>query len=104
MAYQMAATTMTLNDLEGHSPVAGLLKCNPLNICAAFYTISTGSVLALFLCISRIYCFLLYYECNIIYHYGTDFTATGCSVFLLLTTAKNNEKLEYFCGKKCTIK
>jgi len=35
-----------LNDLEGHSQVAGLLRCNPGNISAAFYTISTGSVLA----------------------------------------------------------
>ena len=39
MAYQMAATAVTLNDLEGHAPVAGLIKCNPSNICAAFYTI-----------------------------------------------------------------
>ena len=52
MAYQMAATTVTLNDLKGHSPVAGLVKCNPSKICAAFYTISTDSVLARFLCIS----------------------------------------------------
>ena len=28
MAYQMAATAVTLNDLEGHSSVAGLFKCN----------------------------------------------------------------------------
>jgi len=49
MAYQMAATTVTLNDLEGHSPAAGLSKCNPWNICAAFYTISTDSVLAVLL-------------------------------------------------------
>ena len=41
MAYQMAATAVTVNDLEGHSPVACLFKCNPSNICAAFYTIST---------------------------------------------------------------
>jgi len=41
MAYQMAATAVTLNDLEGHSPVAGLFKCNLSNICAAFYTILT---------------------------------------------------------------
>jgi len=42
MGYQIAATTVTLNDLEGHSPVAGLFKCNPSNICAAFlHTIST---------------------------------------------------------------
>ena len=46
MAYKMTAKAATLNDLEGHSPVAGLLKCNPSNICAAFYTISTDSVLA----------------------------------------------------------
>ena len=47
MAYQMAATAVTLNDLEGHSPVASLFKCNPSNICASFYTISTEHVLAL---------------------------------------------------------
>ena len=46
MAYQMAATAVTLNDLEGHSPIVGLFKCNPLNICAAFDTISTDSVIA----------------------------------------------------------
>ena len=51
MAYQMVATAVTLNDLEGHSPIAGLFKCNPSNICAAFYTVSTDSVLAWFLCI-----------------------------------------------------
>ena len=56
MAYQMGATTVTLNDLEGHSPLTGLLKCNQSNICAAFYTISTDSVLARFLCISRASC------------------------------------------------
>jgi len=56
MAYQMAATTVTLNDLEGHSPLADVFKCSPLNICAAFYTILTDSVLARFLCISRACC------------------------------------------------
>jgi len=56
MAYQMAATVVTLNDLQGHSLVAGLFKCNPLNVCAAFYRISTDSVLAQFLCISRACC------------------------------------------------
>ena len=43
MVYQMAATAVTLNELRGHSQVAGLFKCNPSNICAAFYTISTDS-------------------------------------------------------------
>ena len=56
MAYRMAATVVTLNDLESHLPVAGLLKCNPSNICAVFYTISTDSVLTRFLCISRVSC------------------------------------------------
>ena len=52
----MVATAVTLNDLEGHLPVADVFSCNPSNICAAFYTISTDSVLALFLCISRASC------------------------------------------------
>ena len=45
----MAATVMTLNDLQGHSPVAGLFKCNPSIIYAAFYMDSTDSVLAVHL-------------------------------------------------------
>ena len=32
----MAPVLVTLNDLEGHSPVAGLFKCNPLNILQYF--------------------------------------------------------------------
>ena len=36
MAYQMAATVVTLNDIEGHSPVSGLIKCNPSNIVQHF--------------------------------------------------------------------
>jgi len=56
MAYQMVATAVTLNDLEGHSPVADVFKCNVWNICAAFYKILTDSVLAWFLCISRASC------------------------------------------------
>ena len=55
----MAAKAVTLNDLEGHSQVAGLFKCNPSIICAAFYTISTNSVLARFLYISRASCLSL---------------------------------------------
>jgi len=56
MAYQMVAMAVTLNKLEGHSPLADVFKCNPSNICAAFYTSSTDSVLAWFLCISRATC------------------------------------------------
>ena len=52
MAYKMAATTVTLTDLEGHSQVAGLFRCNPSNIDAAFYTILTDNVLARSLCVS----------------------------------------------------
>ena len=43
MAYGMGSVLVTLNDLEDHSPVAGLFKCNPSNICAAFYQISVYS-------------------------------------------------------------
>ena len=39
VAYRMITVSVILNDLEGHSPVAGLFKYNPSNICAAFYQI-----------------------------------------------------------------
>ena len=44
MAYKMAATGMTLNDLEDHSQAAYLFKCNPSNIYAAFYTMCLRSL------------------------------------------------------------
>ena len=56
MAYQMVATAVTLNDLEGNLPLVDVFKCNPSNICAAFYTILTDSVLAWFLCTSKASC------------------------------------------------
>ena len=37
----MAPVLVTLNGLEDYSLVAGLFKCNPSNICAAFYQNST---------------------------------------------------------------
>ena len=58
MAYQMAATAVTLNDHAGHSQVAGVFKCNPSNMYAAFCMISTDGVLARFLCIRRASCYL----------------------------------------------
>ena len=45
----MTETVMTLNDLQGHSPVAGLFKCNASNTDAALYANSTDSVLAVHL-------------------------------------------------------
>ena len=36
MAYRTASVLVTLNDLEGHSPAAGLFKYNPSNICVHF--------------------------------------------------------------------
>ena len=45
MTYQMVATAVTLNDLEGHSPVADVFTYNPSNIFAAFYMISTDVAL-----------------------------------------------------------
>jgi len=47
MAYQMAATAVTLNDLQDHSQVACLFRCNSWNIYAAFYTNLTDSVFAI---------------------------------------------------------
>jgi len=44
MAYQMAPTTVTLNDLVGHSSLAGLFSCNSSTICAAFYKITNDAV------------------------------------------------------------
>ena len=55
---RMAPVLVTLNDLEGHSPVACLFKCNPSNTCAAFYQISTNIVLARSLSYSWASCFL----------------------------------------------
>ena len=46
VTYRLIPLLVTLNDSEGHSPVAGLFKCNSSNFCAAFYQISTDSVLA----------------------------------------------------------
>ena len=36
MAYQMVATAVTLNDLEGHLPVTDVFTCNPSNIVQHF--------------------------------------------------------------------
>ena len=40
----MAPMAVKLNDLEGHSPVSGLFKCNSTAIYAALYKISIESV------------------------------------------------------------
>ena len=38
MAYQMVATAVTLNDLEGHSPLAGVFEYNPFeHLCSVLY-------------------------------------------------------------------
>jgi len=39
MAYLFVPFPMTLDDLEGHLPNAGLIKCNLTNICATFSTV-----------------------------------------------------------------
>ena len=43
MAYRFVPSPMTLGDLEGHSPVAGLIKCNSTNICATIRMLSTDT-------------------------------------------------------------
>ena len=45
MAYLFVPFPMTLDDLEGHSPVAGLIKYNSTNVCATFRTVSTDTAL-----------------------------------------------------------
>ena len=84
----MAATIVTLNDLERYSSVAGFSKCNPSNICAAFYTISTDSVLARFLCISRASWFLL--RSGRLEHFLPTFTT------LLIPVLSENDSTVYF--------
>jgi len=44
MAYLFVSFPMTLDDLEGHSCDAGLVKCNSTNICATFSTVLTDTV------------------------------------------------------------
>ena len=41
VAYLFMLFPMTLEVLEGHSPNAGLIKCNSTNICATFTTVLT---------------------------------------------------------------
>ena len=43
LAYQFMPFSMTLDDREGHSPNAGLIKCNSMNICATFSTVLTDT-------------------------------------------------------------
>jgi len=43
MAYLFVSFPMTLDDLEGHSPNAGLIKCNSTNICATFSMVLTAT-------------------------------------------------------------
>jgi len=43
MAYRFVPSPVTLGNLESHSPVAGLIKCNSTNICATFRTVSTDT-------------------------------------------------------------
>jgi len=41
MVYQLVPFPVTLDDVEGHSPVARLIKCNSTNICATFRAVIT---------------------------------------------------------------
>ena len=43
MAYLFMPFPMTFDDLEDHSPNAGLTKCNSTNICATFSTVLTDT-------------------------------------------------------------
>ena len=58
MSYQMAATTVTLNDLEGHPQVAGFFKRNPSNmwLCVQHFTRFQLTVCWRSLCVSWASC------------------------------------------------
>ena len=43
LCHRFVPSPVTLDDLEGHSPVAGLIKCNSVNICATFRMVSTDT-------------------------------------------------------------
>jgi len=43
MAYLFVPFPMTLDDLEGHSPIAGLIKCNSTIIYATLSTVLTDT-------------------------------------------------------------
>jgi len=43
MAYVFVPFPVTLDDLDGRSPNAGLIRCNSTNICATFSTVSTDT-------------------------------------------------------------
>jgi len=43
VAYLFMLFPMTLDDLEGHSPNAGFIKCNSTNIYATFSTVLTDT-------------------------------------------------------------
>ena len=46
MSYRMAPISMTLDDLAGHSHVAGLITYNSTNMCATFRTVLTDKRVA----------------------------------------------------------
>ena len=106
IAYQMVATAVTLNDLEGHSPVADVFIRNPSNICAAIYTISTDSVLAWFLWISRASCQQLSQKPAIIFQLTQRVarflynSRASCSLFACFQILCNICK---FCTKFCQL-
>jgi len=44
MAYLFVPFPVTLDDLEGHSPNAELIRCNLMNSCATFSTVLTDMI------------------------------------------------------------
>jgi len=67
MAYLFVSFPMTLDDLEGHSRDAGLLKCNSINISVTFSTCSPSVIAELRFAFvdvivdSCVHCFFTYF-------------------------------------------
>ena len=78
VVYRMAPVLVTLNGLECHSPVAGLFKCNPSNICAVFYQISTDSTSRGPSATARLLVFTVQCYASVVYAAAVCLCVSGC--------------------------
>ena len=107
----METALVTLNDLEGHSLVAGLLSAVRWTFCAAFYQISIDSMLTRSVSDSWASCQRLHWLCGSILTHCKVFqqrrTGVGCStsgpsrlhcVVMMSTTASQQSQVHCWRG------